>query len=245
MGTKEPALQDQSGLEPKRASDAEESNDKKTKLNVQDYKGIEPLVFSVVADEVLRDRIRGIVNEKPKVSRFQSISHNPLASVVIGFLLSGLLGASLTIYYSQKQQELAARRSFSDELNKIRIQKFGEVWERIDEDELAIDSLLEETSEETSKDSDSKDRKVDEIRKLIHADRAIVSKNRFWLGEGTYEKARGYLDKSVHYALNHLMASRGTDVSELKRQREDAKQNILEIRSLFLEGESSPQPIPK
>lgn len=212
---------------------------------LQAQSGLEQSTSLVIADEILRERIRAIVNEKPQASRLEKITQNPLVSVVVAFLLTGVVGVLLTDYYSGRQQELAARRSFSDELNKIRIQKVGEVWERIDEDELAIDGLAEGILAEPSKDPDSKQEKYNEIVKLVHTDLVMLNKNRFWLGEDTYDRTRGYLDRSIQYILNQFLSGQGTDLSKLKRERRDAKQDILEIRCEFLEGETIPETTPK
>jgi hypothetical protein len=93
-----------------------------------------------------------------------------------------------------QQQELAATRSFSDELNKLRIQKVGEVWERLDEDEFAINQLLQA---EDNKGGLSPDDKVTEVTKRIQNSRALVSKYRFWLGKRIFDSANEYLNANV------------------------------------------------
>lgn len=197
---------------------------------------------SVITDEVLRHRIRSLMNEKSKPSKLQTISTNPLASVVVGFVLTAIVGGALTYYYGRQQQELAARRSFSDEINRIRVQKLGEVWERLDEDEFVINDLLEESRlEAPNSDSDANnDRRIEDITKLIRRDQAMASKYRYWLGEDLFRKTSEYLDKNIDYALKKLGAKRGADLSELVKKRDAAKQDVLQLRSLFLQGEPNP-----
>lgn len=206
---------------------------------LEDGEPVNPDVSPVVTDEVLRQRIRVLIDEKPKPSTFQTISSNPLVLVLASFLLSVPIGAFLTYYYGKQQLELAARRSFSDELNKIRIQKLGEVWEHIDENELTIDHLLDDSlsARANPKDSSANDERGDKIRNLIEEDFAIISKNRFWLGELNYKRIRTYLDLNIKYALSKLLDPRGTDLSEVFQKREEAKQDILKTRSMFLAGE--------
>jgi hypothetical protein len=197
---------------------------------------------SVITDEVLRHRIRSLMNEKSKPSKLQTISTNPLVSVVVGFVLTALVGGALTYYYGRQQQELAARRSFSDEINRTRVQKLGEVWEQLDEDEFVINDLLEESRlEAPNSDSEANnDKRIDGITKLIRRDQAMASKYRYWLGEDLFRKTSEYLDKNIEYTLKKLGSKRGADLSELVKTRDAAKQDVLQLRSLFLQGEPNP-----
>jgi hypothetical protein len=217
--------------------------------NVEDQKPVKPDALYVLTGEALRALIEE--KSKSKSSWFQTFSNNAL--VVVFF--SGLMGGALTYFYTQRQknldyarsvqqQQLARRQSFSDEVNKLRIQKFGEVWEQLDEHEFAIDMLLDDRWFEIDPDRDaaSNNKMVDDIRKLIHEDQTMASRNRFWLGEDLYNKTMEYLDMNVQYALNKRMAKRGTNLSDLIKKRKNAKQDILDIRRLFLEGEPGPQP---
>jgi hypothetical protein len=143
-----------------------------------------------------------------------------------------------------QQEELARRQSFSDEINRIRVQKLGEVWQKLDEDEFAINRLLDDsnTFEGPNQDSSLKTKRVEDITGLIYNDQAMTSKYRFWLGEDLFHKTTGYLNMNVTYALNKLAGPPGADLSELIKKRDEAKQDILKIRTLFLEGEPSTQP---
>jgi hypothetical protein len=241
MESKQPPSHGQSDLESPRPEELERSvNAKAAEPNVEDHKPGKPDDPSEL--EALRLRIRMLTDEKSTSSKGQGISTNPLALVVVGFLLSTIPGGFFTFYYGRLLQELAARRSFSDEVNKIRVQKLGEVWEQLDKDEFAINRLLDDRAfEGANKDSSSNNQRVDDVRRLINDDQAMASKYRFWLGEDMFHKTTGYLDLSVKYALNKLIAPRGTDLSELIKQRDAAKQDIVQIRSLFLEGEPSPE----
>jgi hypothetical protein len=80
--------------------------------NVGDESAINNLKASdVVEDEVLRFRIRKLIDEPPPASTWKRLSANPLASVIVGFLLTGLIGGLLTNYYNIKQKELEAQRT--------------------------------------------------------------------------------------------------------------------------------------
>jgi hypothetical protein len=257
MEPKQPTSQKRSGIETPKPEELAGSVPEESEVSataeledaiVEDQKAVPPDALSVIILEELRALRNG--KSKSRFSRIQTFSNNAL--VVVFF--SGLVGGALTYYYTQRQknldyarsvqqQELGRRQSFSDEVNKLRIQKFGEVWEQLDEHEFAIDRLLDDRwfEIEADKDSKSNNKIVDDIRKLIDEDKALTSKNRFWLGEDLYNKTMEYLDMNVQYALNKLVVRRGTNLSEFLKKREDAKQDILEIRRLFLEGESGSQ----
>jgi hypothetical protein len=190
-------------------------------------------VRSVISDEVLRYRIRTLIKEEPRASVLKRFLNHPL---FIGLIIAAL-GGLLTYYYSVKQQELASQRSFSDELNKIQIQKIGEVWEQIDKNEILLDDLLDKANK-TSNSNNQNNQNVDAINNLIQEDRIVVNKNRFWLGEQNYNRLQDYLDKNVRIALNILLARPGTDFKEIIEDRKHAKQDILQIReSMRSEGQ--------
>ena len=186
----------------------------------------------IISDEVLRHRIRELIPEKPKPGTIRKVVNHSLFALFVQFALLTFGGSLVVYFFNSQQQTVAARRSFADELNKMRIQRFAEVWERLDENEFLIDRILSNTSRQGT----NTDKDVDEINKLIYDDLAIISKNRFWLGDDKYWRIRNYLDLNVQYALNKLTVSPGTDLTELLTKREQAKQDILRIRTMFLEG---------
>jgi hypothetical protein len=203
-------------------------------------RAVNPDLSAVISDELLRHRIRTLLGEKPKPSSLQSFLTHPLVITAVGFLLTGIVGGLLTYYYTLKQkdidyqravqqQELASRRSFSDELNKIRIQKIGGVWERLDKNEVLLDALLEKVNKASDSDQ-RRNQNVDAINNLIQEDRITVNENRYWLGEQNYNRLQDYLDKNARIVLNMLLARRGTDLSGIIEERKRAKQDILQIR---------------
>ena len=247
---KQPAAQEQSGSQNLTVNRLEDREHGETVgAIVEDRQLMRPDVSSLITDELLRHRIRTLMEEKPKPSRVQRLLTHQLFLTVVGFLLTGLIGGLLTYYYTLKQkdldyhralqqQELASQRSFSDELNKIRIQKIGEVWEQVDRNEVLLDNLLEQANKSSTSDN-QKNQSVDAINNLIQEDRIILNKNRFWLGEQNYNRFQNYLDKNVRIALNMLLARPGTDFSEIIEERKNAKQDILQIRE-SMRSESQP-----
>lgn len=185
--------------------------------------------------EGLRTLIDAVVKER-KPSKLHRFLAHPLLVV----LASALAGGALTYYYTNKQNDAARRQSFLDGINSTRVPKLGEVWEQLDSDELKISQLLDDaTSGEAS--SEVKNAKVAEINKLFDSDRLLTSKYRFWLGEDLYRKTEEYLDTSAAYALKRIGSPAETDLSQLLKKRDAAKEDVLTIRKLFLEGESRPE----
>lgn len=181
--------------------------------------------------------------ERSPIKRF--ITH-PLTNSFLVVLFTGLVGGALTYYYTSLQKEvdyqrslqqlnLTSQRSFSDELNKLRIQKIGEVWEQIDKNEVSIDRLWEKAY----KASDSDSQNVNAINAFIDEDELVIGKNRFWLGEQFYDKIQLYLDKNSQLVLNMMLARPGTNLSEIMEERKKTKQDILKIKEeMILEGKT-------
>jgi hypothetical protein len=72
------------------------------------------LVGRIVDDEVLRARIRKIADEPAPPSKWKAFSTSPLTGIVLGFVLTGILGASLTYWYNTKQADLIYQRAEED-----------------------------------------------------------------------------------------------------------------------------------
>ena len=178
-----------------------------------------------VIEEVMR-KLQAILDQKPKESRWKKFLTHPLVLLIV----SAVLGGAITLVYSAKQNQLAAERSFSDELNKQRIQKRSEVWERLDEDEGVIERLLNQPDEPQNP-NDRNDR-AKQIEKLIQDDRRTVDKYRFWLGE-SHAKIHEYLDASSLYAMQKLV---GVDdkVEALSQHREGLKSDLDKEREKSL-----------
>lgn len=188
-----------------------------------------------VVEEVMRklQAILDAVEKKPKESRWQKFLTHPFFLLIAGVLITGFIGNRISLVYSAKQNQLAAERSFSDELNKIRIQKHSEVWERLDEDEGAIERLLNK-AEEPQNPNDKNDR-AKQIDELIKQDRRTVDKHRFWIGDESHAKIHDYLDASSRYAIQKLMGSDST-LEALLQRRKQAKSDLDTEREKSLQA---------
>jgi hypothetical protein len=188
--------------------------------------------------------IRVLIDNGKHPSWIRRVLAHPLMVVVAG----GVVGGVLTDYYARRQKEndyrrteqqsrLASERSFRDESNKVRIQKIGEMWEKIDTNEVAIDTLL--VSANRSNPNRNKAEIIKQIENLIQDDRLNIARNSYWLGARNYEKISQYFDKNVKLTLNALLAKPGTDVTDILAERQQAKQDIIQTRnSMLIEDDS-------
>jgi hypothetical protein len=206
------------------------------KFKLEDNETVSPEVASMITDEVLRQRIRALMKKEPKPSIPQRVLNHSLFAILLSFILAVPVGGYLTYLYTQRQQVEASRRSFSDELNKIRVQKIGEVWEHLDKNEVVLDNLLEKSNQNPGSNREY----FDKIESLIEEDIVIVNKNRFWLGTQAYDELNKYLNATRPIITDMLVGPPGIDLSELRRKREQTKQDIERIRTMFLAGELEP-----
>jgi len=183
------------------------------------------------------DAVKSLIKDNRK-TRIEELTSNPAVIVVLTVVLTfvftvvgNLLANYLTIY----QQQLAAERSFIDESNKLRIQKIGDVWEQLDQDEHTIDRLLEADNEIAAKFPTANDR-VKEIERIVGSDRAMVSKYRYWLGQVISEKINNYLNANIKYSIRKLSGISATDLKADKEARDRAKGDVDKIREELLRG---------
>lgn len=179
-----------------------------------------------IIEEVMR-KLQAILDQKPKEPRWKRFLIHPLVLLIV----SAVLGGGITLVYSAKQNQLAAERSFSDELNKQRIQKRSEVWERLDEDEGAIERLLNQPDEPQN--PDDRNERAKQIEKLIQEDRRTVDKYRFWLG-ASHAKIHEYLDASSLYAIQKILGE-DDKVEALSKHREGLKSDLDKEREKSLQ----------
>jgi hypothetical protein len=180
--------------------------------------------------EALKDLI-----QDDRKSRSHGWTSNPAVLTVLGFVLTGLVVTLLTAYLTNKQSERAAERSFIDESNKLRIQKIGEVWEQLDHDEHTIDELLDPDEDIVAK-FPTPGNRAKEIERIVQADRASVSKNRFWLGQSISDRINNYLNANIKYSLGKLSGTPEADLEGAKNARDAAKLSVDLIREELLRG---------
>lgn len=115
-----------------------------------------------LADEALRHRIRKLIEEPKPASFWKRLAANHLFLLIVAFVLTGVVGTYLAHYYNGKQSELEyqrslyvkeveSERSFANELNKIKLSKIAEVWEKV----YMYEGLVEEAMRGLSVKSES------------------------------------------------------------------------------------------
>jgi len=67
--------------------------------------------LDILSDEALRSRIRKIIEEPRALPAWERLSKNPLTAVLIGFLLTGVIGALLTYHFNGKLKTLELERN--------------------------------------------------------------------------------------------------------------------------------------
>jgi hypothetical protein len=186
-----------------------------------------------LSTQQLHEVLQALLDKNSKKAWFKTLL-SQLIVVFVGFTLTVLVGGYLTQKYAKKQQEIAAERSFSDELTKQQIQKVAEVWEKLDQDEVLIDRLLADSNLQISGEMKPNDR-AKEVTRLIQEDKTTIAKYRFWLGSDAYTKIQDYLDLTVFYATKKLLDP-DSSTDELLQKRKAAKSDIDSERLKFRTG---------
>jgi hypothetical protein len=199
---------------------------------------ISPVNYTVT-DTALQ-RLIDALPKKPKPSRFWFLAH-PLTVALIGglvtALLGGVIGGSIAYYYNKKTQADARRQSVLDGINNARVPKLGELWEQLDADDLAINQLLDESTDKDIKNA-GRDAKLHQIVEILRKDRLLVGRNRFWLGDRFFKTADAYLNHSIEICLSTI-GDNSPDLTQLREEKDAARQDVIKIRDLFLEGNSN------
>lgn len=78
----------------------------------------EGLPEQLISDELIRERIRRMLPAAAQASRLSGILGHPLTSVIVGFMLTGVIGWGLTTGYAEHQRTLADRQAQYDGSNK-------------------------------------------------------------------------------------------------------------------------------
>jgi len=121
--------------------------------DVQKLDTLAETIERLIEDEAIRAKVRKLIDPPKPEPLWKKVTTNPTVTLFLGFLLTTLVGAFLTSYYSFKQKqmefELSAKqrerdreKGFYDEINKTRVAKIGEVWETIYELESLSDDWV-------------------------------------------------------------------------------------------------------
>jgi hypothetical protein len=174
-----------------------------------------------LSNDVLRRKFRGWFEPAP-AGRWARFSSNTLIHIVLGFLLTGVVGGLLTNHYVMKQKEIDRARSFVDRLNETRIAKIAEVWEKLSLHEAAATRFADDAAEidrmqgqpkMPPRDDPAVQRLADAVKHdmkslvdLAAEARNVSDKNRIWLGEKSYQRIREYLAETNALTGDALVA---------------------------------------
>jgi len=221
----------------------------------EEFRQIDPYLLRTISDEYLRKRISQFIGEPTPKSWWKRTSTHPLTITLVGFFLTSIIGFFLTYYYNNKQKEidrsmterqnsLARERSFADEINKIRVGKIGEVWEKVDLYEASVRPIMKKTSllpdgiikieGDAKKDFEELYKKFEDAEELNAQLSSILERNRFWLGKRLYKEIKKYARTSYQYFFKLKSLE---NVHELKRERRLSRTELNQIRDKMLKGE--------
>jgi hypothetical protein len=179
--------------------------------------------------------------DPPPRSRWSRLSSHPLLTLVAGFLLTGVLGAWLAGYYATR-----------NELNKTRVAKVAEVWEKLSLHEAAASRTLDDLSAfalyvppaliagdpaaaeedpELRHLADRATKSSNQLNALALEARDIADRNRIWIGEEMYARVRSYLAETSDLVKQGGLRS-GDSIEERRRQ---VRATFTEIRELVFE----------
>jgi hypothetical protein len=208
---------------------AQDAADRLTDSEAIKEKRVQPSPLYTIIDRALQILVDRVAEEN-KRSKVSSFFAHPLILVLVG----SLAGGAITYIYTNRQQEITRRHSLLDGINNSRLPKLGDLWERLDADDIVINELLEGTTDTAGKSVD-RNAKLHQIVDLLENDRRIVARNRFWLGEYFFNKTDDYLDHSIRICLSSI-ADSSASLTELRQKKDAARQDIIKLRDSFLEG---------
>jgi hypothetical protein len=204
-----------------------------------------------IADEVLRYRIRKLIEEPKPASCWKRLLTNQLFLLIVAFVLTGVVGTYLAHYYNGKQseleyqrsfhlKELESERSFANELNKTKLSKIAEVWEKVYLYEAAVEEAMqgvdiksESAGEANVQIPSGRDpRTAKEQSKGLKKELLdLLSKNRLWLDDDNYYKIKEYAEVIYDY---YFAKQTGLDLEKWTEKRDQARASVSLIRDKLL-----------
>jgi hypothetical protein len=175
-----------------------------------------------------------------------------LIKISIDKFLIGMLLILLGSFATNLVEKIKSERSFSIQLNRMRVEKISEVWEKVylfeSATETAIKGLRSKSLNEPREFSgEEAERVVEEDRKFfknlfrqsdsLHSDLIdLANKNRFWLGEESYSEIQNYIASTLDYL--YALEDKPVNDEKVRRfseKREKSRASIKKIRDKLLE----------
>lgn len=173
----------------------------------------------LIDEEVIRSRIRKIIDSPERLPTWQRITTNPLLAVVLGFLLTGLVGTLLTNHYNSKQKELEFElnaKQLAQERQRDERQKEFEFERNKRQRDFELESEKRQKEQDRDRDErlkESEDKRTQQQQELererafaIELSRIRVEKvgevwEKVYLYEATAQKLEGYAETLLQRAL--------------------------------------------
>jgi hypothetical protein len=198
-----------------------------------------------VDDEIIRHRIRRLIEEPKPAPRWKGVLTHPFFLLFVGFMLTTLVGGLLTYYYSVEQAKLQSRRSFIDELNKTKIGKIADIWERVFIYEASVEETMRTFSLRAPADEGDSASQMDVVvatdtnpkesyQRSVALHKELIdtlNRHRFWLEEDDYLAIKEFANATYKYFLD--LAS-GRNTREIKDKRDQARGRLSKVREKML-----------
>jgi hypothetical protein len=190
-------------------------------------------ISRTIEDEVLRQRVRNLISEPESESWLSRFSHNPLVIMIVAFLLIGLICIRLINFHFSQQKRSAPHsvsRQTLDELNRIRVSKIGETWQKADLYDAALEAI------NTGPDVTINEKHV-KVEQLYVELSTVLASNRYWLGEQIYDGLHKYTDITYKGFLGLKSEQSDQKVEEMKEKRQQARAELNQLRNKIFNGE--------
>jgi hypothetical protein len=186
--------------------------------------------------------------------------------LIVGFALTSFVGTRIANNFNAKQaeleyqrnihlKELESERSFADELNKIKLNKIAEVWEKLYLYEAAVEEVMEQVVEVKGNAAlqgktllkpegnaapqgqfilrlgNNTGKTFEQGKALQKEVLTVLSKNRLWLEDDSYYKIKEYVEVIYNY---YFAKKSQEDIKKWEEKREQARDSINQIREKML-----------
>jgi len=204
-----------------------------------------------ISDAILISRIIQLTPAPMPSPGWKRFLKSPLFSLafslVLGFLLTGLVGTYLTYYYNHKQSELEHQRnldlkdrehdrSFADELNKIRVAKISEVYEKFYVYEAAVQEVMQgvRVNSDSPRQGEVLLAPGKNLKEALEQSKfpqkellEVLNKNRGWIEDNNYYNIKQYAE----FLYEHQFAVQTKqDLEGFDERRSQAMASLTELR---------------
>ena len=194
-------------------------------------------ISRTIEDEVLRQRIRNLISEPEPESWLSRFSHNPLVIMIVAFFLIGLISIRLiNLHFSQQRRSApdSINKQTLDEINRIRVSRIGETWQKADLYDAALEAITQSVSTGPDVTANEKYGKVEQLYVELST---VLASNRYWLGEQIYDGLQKYTDVTYKAFLGLKTRQTEQKAEEMKEKKRQARAELNQLRDKIFNGE--------